>query len=107
MTDARPGLLDAMRRELLPVAAEARKAKEVAYECKETLIEKFGKSGKNGDFGHLEDDVEANTARTKKNFTEIQWLKHQRRTQLTWSGLGAVGGGGGLIGLIELLKWLA
>lgn len=57
-TQVHPGLLDAMRRELAPVAEDALRAKGVAYACRETLIELAGKSGKNGTIGRMRKDMD-------------------------------------------------
>lgn len=53
-----PDIHPAILEKIAGVAETAARAKGVAYRNRETLIELCGKSGKNGEVGHMRDDID-------------------------------------------------
>ena len=101
-----PTVYEAIDRALAPVAEMAARAKGVAYQNRETLIELCGKSGKNGTIGQMAKDTADNETRSRKTKAEVAAMKSERRATFGVAGVGACSGGGLFYGLFELIKYL-
>jgi len=108
-----PGLLESIERELRPVAQTAVRARELAYRCREQLIEIAGQSGHDGQLGRIREDIARITtsldvveAASLKHTAELIALRLERRALTRAGALGATGGGAIVVGFVEVLKLL-
>ena len=84
-------------------ATNSLKATVVKHDRK--LVTLVDEDGKGGEVGRMKIDILDNETRSRGNEKCIAKLKSERRTQLAWSGGGAVAGGGSAFGIIEALRY--